>query len=146
MNVALLCGNVTRDPDVRETQSGMKIARYTIAINRRGKNDDADFIQCTVFDRGAEFAEKYVRKGTRLIVRGHIQTGSYTDRDGKKIYTTDVIVDDQEFACPKQSAETDDEKDDRRRREFDKSNKAEDKSDGFMPIPDDLEDDGLPFA
>lgn len=146
MNVAMVCGNVVRDPDVRETQSGMKIARYMIAVNRRGKTEEADFIPCTVFDRGAEFAEKYIRKGTRLIVRGHIQTGSYTDRDGRRVYTTDVIVDDQEFAGPKHTEESDDEKEERRRRDYQKEKPREEKENEFVPIPDDLDGDELPFA
>ena len=141
MNVAMICGNLTKDPDVRETQSGMKVARYILAVNRRGK-DEADFIPCVVFDKGAEFAEKYLKKGSRIIVRGRITTGSYNDKDGKRIYTTDITVDDQEFAGPK-SEETDDDKEEKRRKNYEKSKKKDD--DDFVSIPDDVDDSGLPF-
>ena len=107
MNKVILCGRLTRDPDIRYSQGErqMAIARYTLAVDRRGRrsgNDDgtqtADFIQCVAFDRAAEFAEKYLRQGTKMIVTGRIQTGSYTNRDGQRVYTTDVVVEEQEFA------------------------------------------------
>lgn len=148
MNKVILCGRLTKDPEVRYSQGGMAIARYTLAVDRRGKKTEgaqtADFISCTAFDKSAEFVEKYIRKGTKVIVTGRIQTGSYTDRDGKKVYTTDVVVEDHEFAESKQDrAETDDEKEDNRRRDYEKKNRAEESD--FMPIPDDVDDDGLPF-
>ena len=98
-------GRLTRDPEVRYSQGErqMAIARYTLAVDRRGRantsngEQTADFIQCVAFDRSAEFAEKYFHQGTKLVVTGRIQTGSYTNKDGQKVYTTDVIVEDQEF-------------------------------------------------
>ena len=105
MNKVILMGRLTRDPEVRYSQGErqMAIARYTLAVDRRGRQSGnnestADFIQCVAFDRAAEFAEKYLRQGTKMLVTGRIQTGSYTNRDGQKVYTTDVIVEDQEFA------------------------------------------------
>ena len=107
MNKVILMGRLTRDPEVRYSQGAngnMAIARYTLAVDRRrGSNggDDqqtADFINCVAFGRSGEFAEKYFRKGTKLLVEGRIQTGSYTNKEGVRVYTTEVIVDNQEFA------------------------------------------------
>ena len=104
MNKVILMGRLTRDPEVRYSQgeSATAIARYTLAVDRRfNRNNDensADFIGCVAFGRSAEFAEKYLRKGTKVVVTGRIQTGSYTNKDGVKVYTTDVVVEDQEFA------------------------------------------------
>ncbi|MEG2732694.1 MAG: single-stranded DNA-binding protein, partial [Clostridium sp.] len=107
MNRVVLMGRLTRDPEVRYSQGerAMAIARYTLAVDRRGRRssgDDggqtADFITCVAFDKAGEFAEKYFHQGTKIAVSGRIQTGSYTNRDGQKVYTTEVIVDDQEFA------------------------------------------------
>ena len=108
MNKVILMGRLTRDPEVRYSQGAesMAIARYTLAVNRRsGKDNDqsADFISCVAFGRAGEFAEKYLRQGTKLVVTGRIQTGSYTNRDGNKVYTTDVVIEDQEFAESKNS-------------------------------------------
>ena len=106
MNRVVLMGRLTRDPDVRYSQgeNAMAIARYTLAVDRRrgrsGNNGDeqtADFISCVAFGRSGEFAEKYLKKGTKICVSGRIQTGSYTNREGAKVYTTDVIVEEQEF-------------------------------------------------
>ena len=102
MNKVILMGRLTRDPEVRYSQgeSSTAVARYTLAVDRRFKrnNDDqtADFIGCVAFGRSAEFAEKYFRQGLKVVVTGRIQTGSYTNRDGQKVYTTDVVVEDQE--------------------------------------------------
>ena len=112
MNKVILMGRLTRDPEVRYSQGerAMAIARYTLAVDRRGRRsqDDgaqtADFIQCVAFDRAGEFAEKYFHQGTKVLVTGRIQTGSYTNRDGQKVYTTDVIVEDQEFAESKNAS------------------------------------------
>lgn len=109
MNKVILMGRLTRDPEVRYSagDSSMAIARYTLAVDRRFRRDGeatADFISCTVFGRGAEFAEKYLHQGTKIVVTGRIQTGSYTNRDGQRVYTTDVIVEDQEFAESKAAA------------------------------------------
>ena len=103
MNKVILMGRLTRDPEVRYSagDNSMAIARYTLAVDRRFRRDgdqSADFIGCVAFGRSAEFAEKYLRQGTKLVVTGRIQTGSYTNRDGQKVYTTDVVVEDQEFA------------------------------------------------
>lgn len=101
MNNVTLVGRLTNDPQIRYTQGEkpMAIARYTVAVDRRSRGkEDADFIPCTVFGASAEFAEKYFRKGMRVAVRGSIKTGSYTDKEGRKVYTTEVYVDDQEFA------------------------------------------------
>ena len=103
MNKVILMGRLTRDPDVRysQSESATAVARYTLAVDRRRQRDGeatADFINCVAFGKLGEFAEKYCRKGTKLIVLGHIQTGSYTNRDGQKVYTTDVVVEEQEFA------------------------------------------------
>ena len=110
MNIVILMGRLTRDPEVRYSQgdSPMAIARYTLAVDRRfTRNNDentADFISCVAFGKSGEFAEKYLRKGTKIAVTGRIQTGSYTNKDGVKVYTTDVVVEDQEFAESKNSA------------------------------------------
>lgn len=104
MNKVILMGRLTRDPEVRYSQGerSMAIAKYTLAIDRRKtqQNSDpgADFINCVAFDRAGEFAEKYFRQGLRVLISGHLQTGSYTNKDGQKVYTTDVIVESQEFA------------------------------------------------
>ena len=109
MNKVILMGRLTRDPEVRYSQgdNSMAIARYTLAVDRRfNRNNDensADFIGCVAFGRAGEFAEKYFRKGLKVLVTGRIQTGSYTNRDGVKVYTTDVVVEDQEFAESKNS-------------------------------------------
>lgn len=104
MNNVILMGRLTRDPEVKYTtgENAMAVARYTLAVDRRRGSKDqqgqADFISCVAFGKGGEFAEKYLHKGTKLLVRGHIQTGSYTKQDGTKVYTTDVVVDESEFA------------------------------------------------
>ena len=103
-------GRLTRDPDVRYTagENALAIARYTLAVDRRfNRNGEAtaDFISCVVFGRGAEFAEKYLRQGVKIAVTGRIQTGSYTNREGQKVYTTEVVVEDQEFAESKAAGE-----------------------------------------
>lgn len=111
MNKVTLMGRLTRDPDVRYTEADppMAIARYTLAVDRRfGKKDgeqSADFINCVAFGRSGEFAEKYLHQGTKIAVSGRIQTGSYTNKEGNKVYTTDVVVEDQEFAESKKASE-----------------------------------------
>ena len=137
MNKAVLMGRLTRNPDIRYSQGSAPVcvARYTLAVDRRLSAEQrqkenaqtADFISCVAFGRAGEFAEKYLKQGTKIAVVGHIQTGSYTNRDGVKVYTTDVIVEEQDFAESK--------------------NAAPDTApaDGFVAIPDDLSEDGLPF-
>ncbi len=104
MNKVTLIGRLTRDPDIRYSQNSeqpMAIARYTLAVDRRfrreGSDQTADFISCVAFGRQAEFAEKYLHQGTKIAVNGRIQTGSYTNREGQKVYTTDVVIEDHEF-------------------------------------------------
>lgn len=103
-------GRLTRDPEVRYSQANenMCIARYTLAVDRRQRQQDgkqsADFISCVSFGKAAEFAEKYFRQGTKIVITGRIQTGSYTNRDGQKVYTTDIVIEDQEFAESKAAA------------------------------------------
>lgn len=108
MNQAIICGRLTRDPEVRKTEAGKCIARYTIAVDRGGKREDgqqtADFIPCVAWDSAAEFSEKFFHKGLRVLVSGRIQTGSYTNRQGQKVYTTELMVRTQEFADGKEAA------------------------------------------
>ena len=109
MNKVILMGRLTRDPEVRYSQGeqATAIARYTLAVDRRFKRDGdqtADFIGCVAFGKLGEFAEKYLRKGTKVVVTGRIQTGSYTNKDGQKVYTTDVVVEEQDFAESKAAA------------------------------------------
>lgn len=111
MNKVILMGRLTRDPEVRYSQgeNATAIARYTLAVDRRfsRNNDDqtADFINCVAFGRSGEFAEKYLHKGTKIAITGRIQTGSYTNKDGVRVYTTDVVVEDQEFAESKNASQ-----------------------------------------
>lgn len=146
MNKVILMGRLTRDPEVRYSQGERPtaVARYTLAVNRtfkRAGEPDADFINCVTFGRSAEFAEKYFRQGIRIVVSGRIQTGSYTNRDGVKVYTTDVIVEEQEFAESKASS-------DQSAAAFGGRPAAAPSApigDGFMNIPDGL-DEELPFS
>lgn len=146
MNKVVLVGRLTRDPEVRYSQgeNALAVARYTLAVDRRFKRDNeptADFIPCVVFGRSGEFAEKYFRQGMRVSVSGRIQTSSYTNKDGAKVYKTEVIVEEQEFAESK--AETESNRGSHRRAASDKM-PAGDAGDGFMNIPDGIEDE-LPF-
>ena len=146
MNKVILIGRLTKDPEVRYTQGQetMAVARYTLAVNRtfkRAGEPDADFINCVTFGRSAEFAEKYFRQGIRIVVSGRIQTGSYTNRDGVKVYTTDVIVEEQEFAESKAASE-------QSASAYGARPAAAPSApvgDGFMNIPDGL-DEELPFS
>ena len=109
MNKAILMGRLTRDPEVRYTpgENSFAIARYTLAVDRKIRKDGdatADFINCVVFGRSAEFVEKYFRKGLKITIEGRIQTGSYTNKDGQRVYTTDVVAEEQEFAESKAAA------------------------------------------
>lgn len=108
MNKVILMGRLTRDPEVRYVQgeNPMAVARYTLAIDRRvnAQEQSADFVNIVAFGKSGEFAEKYFRKGMKVLVTGRIQTGSYTNRDGQKVYTTDVVVEDQEFAESKSAS------------------------------------------
>lgn len=146
MNKVILMGRLTRDPDVRYSQTAngsMAVARYTLAVDRRFKKDgetNADFISCVAFGKVGEFAEKYLHQGTKIVAEGRIQTGSYTNKDGNKVYTTDVYVENCEFAESKSAAE----------QNGVNTAPAQPKpsnvdADGFMSIPDNVDDDGLPF-
>ena len=155
MNKTILMGRLTRDPEVRYSagENSLAIARYTLAVDRRFKRDGeatADFISCVVFGKQAEFAEKYFRQGIRIVVSGRIQTGSYTNKDGQRVYTTDVVVEEQEFAESKAAS-------DRNSSDFAANNNygggyqqsgrpvpSQAPSDGFMNIPDGI-DEELPF-
>lgn len=149
MNSVVLIGRLTRDPDVRYTQSDqpMAIARYTLAVDRKGRKQEeqqtADFISCIAFGKGGEFAEKYLHKGMKIAVRGHIQTGSYTNREGQKVYTTEVVVDEHEFCESRQNSLQQARQEDIRQAQENQSPRYEQES--FMDIPDDVEDGGLPF-
>ena len=145
MNKVILMGRLTRDPEIRYSQGerSMAIARFTLAVDRRRRNSDngnndqtADFITCVAFDRQAEFAEKYLHQGTKMLVTGRIQTGSYTNKDGVKVYPTEVVVEEQEFAESKNASSG------RNSADAESTNKD---NDGFMNIPDNAEDEGLPF-
>lgn len=182
MNKVILMGRLTRDPELRYSNKGedqTAICNYTLAVDRRQRNQDgnaqADFISCTAFGRAAEFAEKYFTQGLRVLVTGRIQTGSYTNRDGVKVYTTTVIIEEQEFADSKKDGGAADRQDGaaNRQRKQNEGRRDENGGDrygnsgyrdenggyhdgygqydstkeqeGFMRIPDGVEDEGLPF-
>lgn len=145
MNKVILMGRLTREPEIRYIQRGnsqesMCVARYTLAVDRKGKDTGADFISIVAFGKAGEFAEMYLHKATKIIVAGRIQTGSYTNRDGVKVYTTDVIAEEQEFAESKAAAE--------RAQQGNGQTAADDyptDGQGFMNIPDGI-DEELPFS
>lgn len=148
MNRAILMGRLTRDPDVRYStgERSIAIARYTLAVDRRGKaRGEADFIRCVAFDRAGEFAEKYFRQGMRVLVSGRLQTDSYTNKDGAKVNTVEIVVDDQEFADSKGAAAGDVLQQARAADIAKAKAKKPEPKEAFMDIPADLDDDGLPF-
>ncbi|MCI6887311.1 MAG: single-stranded DNA-binding protein [Lachnospiraceae bacterium] len=163
MNRVILMGRLTRDPEVRYSQGerSMAIARSTLAVDRRGRRSQdgseqtADFINIVAFDRAGEFAEKYFRQGMRVLVSGRIQTGSYTNKDGQRVYTTDIIVDDQEFADSKGAAGNGGGDNSGYNNNYNNGGYGYQQTsrpaptsaigDGFMNIPDGVEDEGLPF-
>ena len=174
MNKVILMGRLTRDPDIRYSQgeNSRPIARYTLAVDRRRTNADgqreADFISCVAFDRQAEFAERYLHQGTKIVITGRIQTGSYTNRDGQKVYTTDVIAEEQEFAESKSASEnrqggssygsgssyrsynnnsgnTGAPQNNSGANNGRSEGFASEIGEGFMNIPEGVEDEGLPF-
>lgn len=133
MNKVFLAGRPTADPDVRYTEGGMCVARYNLAVDRRvARNADghkeADFIRCVAFGKSGEFAEKYLHKGQKIMIAGRIQTGSYKDKEGRTVYTTDVVVEEHEF-CESKGAQVETQPDN-----------------GFVTPPDDADLEGLPFA
>lgn len=146
MNKVILMGRLTRDPEIRYSQGEQStaVARYTIAVDRRFRRDGdqqtADFINCVAFGRQGEFAEKYFRKGIKIAITGRIQTGSYTNKDGQRVYTTDVIVEEQEFAESKSASASN------AGAAAANGNAAGSAiGDGFMNLPDGI-DEELPFA
>lgn len=149
MNKVILMGRLTRDPEVRYTQGEqpMAIARYSLAVDRRfARNNQegqqtADFISCVAFGKNGEFAEKYLHKGTKIVVEGRIQTGSYTNKDGVKVYTTDVVVESQEFAESKNAQSGNGGGSEGG---YANSQQPQADADGFMNIPDGIEE--LPFT
>ena len=148
MNKAILMGRLTRDPDIRYTngEKPVCIARYTLAVDRRFKRDgeqQADFIPCIAFGRQGEFAEKYLRQGTKIVIVGRIQTGSYTNRDGIRVYTTDVIVEEQDFAESKAAAGRTKETY-HPEQEITAKDQPPVDNDGFMTIPEGI-DEECPF-
>ena len=150
MNRVILMGRLTRDPEVRYSQGerSMAIARYTLAVDRRGRRGQdggeqtADFINCVAFDRAGEFAEKYFRQGMRVLVSGRLQTGIYVNKEGQKVYTTEVLLDDQEFADGKGAGVGSSQATGQPQQRPNPSNAI---GDGFVNIPDGVEDEGLPF-
>lgn len=146
MNKVILMGRLTRDPEVRYSQgeNATAVARYTLAVDRRfNRNNDeqtADFINCVAFGRSGEFAEKYLHKGTKIAITGRIQTGSYTNKDGVRVYTTDVVVEDQGFAESKNASAANGGYAPAERNDSAPAAAG----DGFMNIPDGI-DEELPF-
>lgn len=145
MNKVILMGRLTRDPEVRYSagDNANAVARYTLAVDRRFRRDGeatADFIGCVAFGRQAEFAEKYFRQGIRIVITGRIQTGSYTNRDGVKVYTTDIVIEEQEFAESKAASQNNMQ----RTGSVPAPAPSSMSSDGFMNIPDGIDED-LPF-
>lgn len=141
MNKVILSGRLTKDPEVRYSQGDKStaVARYTLAVQRTFKNSngeqDADFISCVAFGKQGEFAGKYLKQGTKIIISGRIQTGSYTNKDGAKVYTTDVVIETQEF-CEKKGSTTG----------GNDAAKPATRNDSFMNIPDNVNDEELPFV
>ena len=137
MNKTILIGRLTKDPEIRYSQGSnpTAVAKYSLALPRKFKREgepDCDFINCVAFGKSAEFAEKYLHKGTKIAVVGRIQTGSYTNKDGQKVYTTDVVIEEQEFCESRQQQQQESQR------------TAPSSNDGFMNIPDGI-DEELPF-
>lgn len=148
MNKVILMGRLTRDPEVRYSQAAepLAIARYSLAVNKRFKREgepDADFINIVAFGRNGEFAEKYFQKGMMVSIVGRLQTGSYTNKEGAKVYTTDVVVEEQHFAESKKNFN------ERMGSQPSKQQQTPapsgDNVDGFVPVDDDFDDDDIPF-
>lgn len=140
MNKVILTGRFTRDPEIKCTNDGASIARFSIAVNRRfvkeGSDQKADFLNCIAFGKSAEFIEKYFSKGMKADLSGRIQTGSYANRDGQKVYTTDIVVEEIEFGESKGSSQS---------QQKPETPHPEADPDGFTSIPDSVADDVLPF-
>lgn len=153
MNKVILMGRLTRDPEVRYSQgeNSLAIARFTLAVDRRFKRQgeaDADFISCVAFGKTAEFTEKYLRQGTKIAVTGRIQTGSYTNREGQKVYTTEVVVEESEFAESKNASQGGGSAapsgGEGGYQQYQRHQPSSAAADGFMNIPDGI-DEELPF-
>lgn len=129
MNNVSLVGRLTRNPEIKATNSGSSYARFSIAVDRRGKDAGTDFINIVAFGKTSEFIERYFRKGQRIGINGRIQTGSYEGKDGKKVYTFDVIAENVEFVESKSAS----------------ASATPANADGFVNIPDGVEDPGMPF-
>lgn len=137
MNKVILMGRLARDPEIRYTDANLAIGRYSLACPRKGQQGQeqaADFVNVVSFGKAAEFAEKYLHKGTKVLVTGRLQTGSYTNKDGQKVYTTDVVAEEQEFCESKASGTTQN------------TNASSNPTEGFMNFPDDGIEDDLPFG
>lgn len=137
MNKVILMGRLTKDPDVRYSQANppVAVARYSLAVHKRFKKEgeqDADFINCIALGKNGEFAEKFLKKGMQISIVGRIQTGSYTDKDGKKIYTTDVVVEEHYFTESKNNGQA-------------TNNTSSDSTEAFYPIDENIDDADLPF-
>ncbi|WAJ26084.1 single-stranded DNA-binding protein [Lacrimispora xylanolytica] len=142
MNKVILIGRLTRDPEVRYSDGGHTVARFSVAVDREFKKENeqtADFIGCVAFGKTAEFVEKYFFQGNKIVIEGRIQTGSYTNQDGQKVYTTDVVAENVEFGESKNSNNTAGAPSEAR------PAPSSAIGDGFMKIPDSVEDEGLPF-
>ena len=148
MNKVILMGRLTRDPEIRyaQNENSTCIANYTLAVDRRfkkqGDEQTADFIHCVAIGKGGEFAEKYLHQGTKIVVEGRIQTGSYTNKDGQKVYTTDVMVESQEFAESKSASQ---QNENSQSSAPTRPNPTSASNDGFLNIPDGIEEE-LPFT
>lgn len=137
MNKVILMGRLARDPEIRYTDQQLAIGRYSLAVPRRvqqGQEPATDFVNVVSFGKAAEFAEKYLHKGTKVLITGRMQTGSYTNKDGQKVYTTDVVAEEQEFCESKASGTTQN------------TNASSNPTEGFMNFPDDGIEDDLPFG
>lgn len=149
MNTVVLMGRLTKDPEIRYSQTGTAVARFNLAVNRRFSREGepgADFINCIAFGKSAEFAEKYFRKGLKIVIRGRIQTGSYTNRDGATVYTTDVVIEEQNFAESKAAAQNAGVVQLQPQTEQPQEQTNNSGSNEFVTIPiEEFEDDGLPF-
>lgn len=148
MNKVILMGRLTRDPEVRYSQgdNATAIARFTLAVDRRIKRDNeasVDYINCVSFGRSAEFAEKYFYKGTKIVIAGRIQTGSYTNKDGQKVYTTDIVIEEQDFAESKAASQQNNSGNAQNASNNQQAQqpKPQTNPDGFMSA----DDEGLPF-
>lgn len=148
MNKVILMGRLTRDPEVRYSQgeNATAVARFTLAVDRRIKRDNeasVDYINCVSFGRSAEFAEKYFHKGTKIVIVGRIQTGSYTNKDGQKVYTTDIVIEEQDFAESKAASQQNNSGNAQNASNNQQAQqpKPQTSPDGFMSA----DDEGLPF-